>query len=169
MSARQTGNTPEIVLVAAVARNGTIGTSGGLPWHLPADLERFKALTMGHAMVMGRRTFESIGRVLPGRRTIVVTRDPSWQVPDVLVAHSVDEAIALAAGYEDRPGAVMVVGGGEIYRQTLPRADRLEITHVDVDVDGDTTFPHIDPAEWGQIVREQGNGYRFVTYEHSTS
>lgn len=119
---------------------------------------------MGHAMIMGRRTFDSIGRVLPGRRTIVVTRDLSWQLPDVLVAHSVDEAIALAAGDADPSGAIMVVGGGEIYRQTLPRADRLEITHVDSDADGDTVFPPIDPGRWRPMVRVQADGYRFVTY-----
>ncbi len=95
---------PPITLVAAVARNGTIGAAGGLPWHLPADLRRFKALTMGHTMIMGRRTFESIGRVLPGRRTIVITRDPSWQLPGVLVAHSVQQAIELATPGTDGPG-----------------------------------------------------------------
>lgn len=147
-----------ITLVAAVARNGTIGADGGLPWQLPADLKHFKALTMGHTMIMGRRTFESIGRALPGRRTIVITRDPSWDAPGVTRAHSVDEAIALAEG------PVMVVGGGEIYRQTILRADRLEITHVDVDVDGDTRFPDIDAALWQVADREDADGYAFVSY-----
>lgn len=157
-----------ITLVAAVAANGTIGADGGLPWYLPADLKRFRAVTMGHSMIMGRRTFESIGRVLPGRRTIVVTGDREYVVPGALVAHSVDEALAMAV---DDPAAagppisVMVVGGGDIYRQTISRADRLEITHVDRDVDGDTVFPEIDPGHWRESYSEQGDGYRFVTYE----
>jgi dihydrofolate reductase len=176
------GGRPAITLVAAVAGNGTIGADGGLPWHLPADLKRFKALTMGHPMIMGRRTFESIGRVLPGRRTIVVTRDPSWGFPGVTVAHSVRDAIAAAvrdsepsddqpAGAGEsraRPTAVMVVGGGEVYRQTIADADRLEITHVDAEVAGDTTFPDIDPQVWRATVHGEGDGYRFVTYDRRT-
>jgi|GEM_PF-21250 len=157
-----------ITLVAAVARNGTIGSDGGLPWHLPADLQHFKALTMGRCMVMGRRTFESIGRALPGRRTIVVTRDRTWSAAGVAVTHSVPEALDLALGHADRADSgareVMVVGGGEIYRQTIERADRLEITHVDAEVDGDTQFPEIDPAVWHEVAREPGNGFTFVSY-----
>lgn len=157
---------PKITLVAAVARNGTIGADGGLPWRLPADLKRFKALTMGHTMIMGRKTFESIGRALPGRRTIVVTRDRAWDAPETTVAHSVDEAVELAGAMD--PGAadqaVMVVGGGEIYRQTLERADRLEITLVDADVVGDTRFPDIDPTVWHEVEREDADGYSFVSY-----
>jgi len=148
-----------ITLVAAVARNGTIGADGGLPWHLPADLKRFKALTMGHPMVMGRKTFDSIGRALPGRRTIVVTRDPGWNAPGVETVPSV--AAALAAVGDDE---VMVVGGGEIYAQTIGLADRLEITQVDVDVPGDTRFPDIDPAGWQVIERTAAEGYAFVSY-----
>ncbi len=149
-----------VTLVAAVARNGIIGADGGLPWHLPEDLRRFKALTMGHTMIMGRRTYESIGRALPGRATIVVTRDARWTAPHVTVAHSVDEAFALAGPHED----VMVVGGGEIYRQTIHRADRLEITHVDADAVGDTRFPDIDPAIWRLASRQDGSGYWFASY-----
>ena len=151
---------PDITLVAAVARNGTIGADGGLPWRLPADLKRFKALTMGHPMIMGRKTFESIGRALPGRRTIVVTRDHGWTAPDVTVTHSVDQALELSAA----DGPVMVVGGGEIYRQTMHRADRLEITRVDADVVGDTVFPEIDPSIWRETAREDADGYAFVSY-----
>ena len=163
MTAQRPADAPVITLIAAVARNGTIGADGGMPWHLPADLKRFKTLTMGHDMIMGRRTFESIGRALPGRRTIVVTRDRSWQRPDVLVAHSVQEALAMTADSRtDRE--VMVVGGGEIYRQTIDRADRLEITHVELDVAGDTTFPDIDPQCWQPDIQEQGDGFRCVTY-----
>jgi len=155
-------NGPEITLVAAVARNGTIGADGGLPWRLPADLKRFKALTMGHTMIMGRKTFESIGRALPGRRTIVVTRDRSWDAPDVTVAYSVTDAIELAAG--SGASTVMVVGGGEIYRQVMHRADRLEITLVDADVVGDTSFPEVDPSIWQESFREDADGYAFVSY-----
>ncbi|MET0863246.1 MAG: ACT domain-containing protein [Nakamurella sp.] len=149
-----------ITLVAAVARNGTIGADGGLPWHLPADLKRFKALTMGHPMIMGRKTFDSIGRALPGRRTIVVTRDPGWTAPGVQTAPSVPAALAAAGGEE-----IMVVGGGEIYAQTIDLADRLEITQVDMDVAGDTRFPEIDPARWREAGRIAADGYSFVSYQ----
>ncbi len=159
---------PSITLIAAVARNGTIGADGGLPWHLPADLKRFKALTMGHPMIMGRRTYDSIGRALPGRRTIVVTRDAGWSAPGVTVAHSVDEAVDLALDGSDGRAPdhapVLVVGGGDIYRQTIGRADRLELTHVDADVPGDTRFPDIDPARWQEADREDADGYAFVSY-----
>jgi dihydrofolate reductase len=160
---------PVITLIAAVARNGTIGADGGLPWHLPADLKRFKALTMGHPMIMGRRTYDSIGRALPGRRTIVVTRDRDWAAPGVTVAHSVDDAIDLARRGDDPVsgsdgGPVLVVGGGDIYRQTIARADRLELTHVDADVPGDTRFPEVDPAVWRVTGREDAPGYAFVSY-----
>jgi len=149
-------------------------------------MARFKALTLktanddhSNAVIMGRRTYESIGRVLPGRRTIVVTRDRDYQVPGALVVHSVADAIAVAGDVDTStdgsPVQVMVVGGGDIYRQTMARADRLEITHVDADVDGDTVFPEIDPAQWRESRWEQGfsdrvdsdhsYGYRFVTYE----
>ena len=158
---------PRITLVAAVARNGVIGADGGMPWHLPADLRHFKAVTMGHPMVMGRRTFDSIGRALPGRRTIVVTRDRGWSAPGVDVAHSLEDALAAAAD-GDPAQPVMVVGGGEIYRQAMPLADRLEITHVDTDASGDTTFPDIDPAGWREESREPGDGYAFVSYVRST-
>jgi len=159
-----------IVLVAAVARNGVIGADGGLPWHLPADLQHFKAITMGHPMVMGRRTFDSIGRALPGRRTIVVTRDRTWSAAGVEVAHSVDEAIELAtagvAAPENEAGdrIVTVVGGGEIYRQTIDRADRLELTRVDADIVGDTRFPDVDPALWQVTDSVAADGYAFVSY-----
>ena len=155
-----------ITLVAAVSANGIIGADGGLPWRLPEDLRRFKALTLGHPMVMGRRTYDSIGRPLPGRRTIVVTRQTDWSVAGVQTAASVDEALALA-GDGDGGGEVMVVGGGEIYRQTMDRADRLEITHVDAEIDGDTTFPEIDPGRWVVERTETRDGYRFVSYRRA--
>lgn len=154
--------TPPLTLIAAVARNGVIGSGGGLPWHLPDDLRRFKRLTMGAPMIMGRRTFESIGRPLPGRRTVVVTRDPGRSIDGVDIAHSVPDALALLAG-EPR---VSVVGGGQIYRQTIDRAAALEITEVDLDVDGDTTFPAIDENVWQKVSDEPGPGCRYVRYEH---
>ena len=156
-----------IVLVAAVSRNGIIGADGGLPWHLPADLQHFKAITMGHPMVMGRRTFDSIGRALPGRRTIVVTRDPTWSAAGVEVVHSVESAIDLATSGE-AGGPVMVVGGGEIYRQTIDRADRLELTRVDADIVGDTRFPDVDPALWQATETVAADGYAFVSYRRRT-
>jgi dihydrofolate reductase len=158
-----------ITMIAAVARNGTIGADGSLPWHLPEDFRRFKSITMGHTLIMGRRTYESIGRALPGRRTIVITRDEHWQASDADVAHSIDQAIDLAVGYRDAagggaPDSLMVLGGGDIYRQLMPLADRLEITHVDADVPGDTRFPDIDPASWKVAERTSRAGFEFVSY-----
>ena len=155
-----------VTLVAAVARNGVIGAGGTLPWHLPEDLRRFKALTMGHTMIMGRRTYDSIGRALPGRRTIVVTRDTDWRATDVTIAHTVDEALAVAGttGLDAGTPDAMVVGGGEIYRQMMHLADRLEITHVAADAAGDTRFPEIDPAVWQVDSRQDASGYSFVSY-----
>lgn len=155
-----------IAIVAAVARNGVIGRDGGLPWHLPGDLARFKRLTMGHTMVMGRRTFESIGGALPGRTTVVVTRSPDWRPPDgVVVAHSVAEALGVAAVGDD--DVVFVVGGAEVYRQTLDLADVMELTEVDAEPEGDTFFPEVDWAQWTEVARESHSGFSFVTYRRS--
>lgn len=151
---------PTVVLVAAVARNGVIGADGGMPWHIPADLRRFKRITMGHPMVMGRKTFESMG-ALPGRRSIVITRDRGWRADGAEVADSLDTALALAASTDE---LIMVVGGGQIYAQAIDRADRLEITHLDRDAPGDTVFPPIDPARWSVADREDADGLAFVTY-----
>jgi dihydrofolate reductase len=148
-----------VTLVAAVASNGVIGRSGDLAVRIPEDLRRFKALTMGHTLVMGRKTWESIGRALPGRRTIVVTRQPDWSAPGAQVAPSVLAALELASG------EVFVVGGGEIYGQTLDLADRLELTEIEAAPDGDTYFPAFDRAAWLEVLREAGDGYDFVRYE----
>lgn len=134
---------PEIVLVAAMGRNRVIGVDGGMPWHLPADLRHFKAVTLGHPMVMGRRTFESIGRALPGRRNIVLST--TMGVPPAGVEVFDSFARALDTVDDD---SVMVVGGGALYRDTLPRADRLELTLVDAEPDGDTRFPDWNRHEW---------------------
>ncbi|MSP61684.1 MAG: dihydrofolate reductase [Myxococcales bacterium] len=138
-------------LIAALAENRVIGVENRLPWRLPADLARFKRLTMGHCLLMGRKTYESIGRPLPGRTTIVLTRDPAWSVPEgVQVARTVDEALALAGERE-----VFVAGGAEIYRQTLGRADRLYLTILDRSFDGDVRFPEIDLSAWHLTERER--------------
>jgi dihydrofolate reductase len=143
---------PRVSLIAAVARNGAIGALGGLPWRLPSDLKHFKALTMGKPLVMGRKTFESVGRPLPGRDVIVVTREAGWSRPDVRVAHSLEEALALAG---DAP-EVMIGGGGEIYAQALPLASRLYLTEVELAPPADVRFPEIDPAVWREVRREAG-------------
>ena len=135
---------PRITLLVARARDGAIGRGNALPWHLPEDLQHFKATTLGHPIVMGRRTFESIGRPLPGRRTIVVSRDPAWAHPGCERAGSLDEAIALCA---DAP-ELFVVGGAQVYAEAMPLADRLLVTDIELDVDGDAFFPAIDPGAW---------------------
>ncbi len=134
---------PELVLVAAMARKRVIGRSGGMPWHLPADLRHFKALTLGHPVVMGRRTFESIGSALPGRTNIVISRSEQTLPEGVLSATGLDAAIEQAAAEQ-----VMIIGGGEIYRQALPRASRMELTLIAADVDGDTFFPTWKWSDW---------------------
>jgi len=142
-----------VALIAAVAANGIIGRDNRLPWRLPADLLRFKELTLGHALVMGRRTYESIGRPLPGRVTVVLTRAPAFSPPGVLVARSLDEALATAAGAA--PGELFVAGGAEVYAQALPRADRLYLTRVEAAVEGDARFPDFDRALWRLAAEER--------------
>ena len=144
----------DIVIHAAVAENGIIGADGDMPWRLSSDLKRFKAGTMGRPVVMGRKTFESIGKPLPGRLNIVVTRDRTWARDGVETAGSLDDAIRLAtvrarcmAGVDE----IAIIGGGEIYAQAIGRADRLHITHVLAAVEGDTRFPEIDPSVWKAV------------------
>lgn len=148
-----------VTIVAAVARNGVIGRAGGLPWHMPEDLARFKELTMGGTLVMGRRTFESIGRPLPGRRTVVLTRRSGWSAAGVDTAASLPDALEMAG-----EGEVYVVGGAEVYRQALDVADALEITEVDREPDGDTLFPEIPPS-FRLVHREPGEGLAFTRWE----
>ena len=142
----------KLSLIAAMGSNRAIGIDNGLPWRLPADLRRFKALTMGHVLVMGRKTFESVGRPLPGRTTIVVTRRPDYAPPGVEVAHSVEDALERAV----RSGAaeVFIAGGEEIFRQTLDRADRMHLTWIEKDFPGDTFFPEFDESSWRLTERE---------------
>lgn len=151
---------PNVTMIAAVGRNGVIGDGLTMPWHLSEDLKFFKRTTMGHPMVMGRRTFDSMG-ALPGRRSIVVTRQPGWSAPGVEVAHSVPEALALAAD----AAQVFVVGGGEIYRQAMAYAARLLITEVHQSPEGSVTFPRIDPDDWIPTARDEHPGFAWVTYE----
>lgn len=140
----------KLSLIVAMAENGVIGREGALPWHLPADLRRFKTLTMGHPMVMGRKTFESIGRALPGRRSIVVSRNPEWQAEGVETVTSLEQALTLAAAEEE----VFVIGGAEIFALALPRADRLYLTRVHAEIEGDVFFPKLDKSEWRTVSRE---------------
>ena len=158
-----------ITLIVARAQNGVIGRGGTLPWHIPTDLKRFKALTMGTPMIMGRRTFASLPGLLPGRRHIVLTRDPKWSAPGAEVARDQAEALALAGD-----GPVSVIGGAEVFATFLPTADRIELTEVLADIDGDTFLP--DPRAgggWRETARESHEAedgrppYRFVTLERA--
>jgi len=143
--------TPRITLILARARNGVIGAKGGLPWRLPEDLAFFKRTTMGHPIVMGRKTWESIGRPLPGRRSIVVTRDRSFAAAGAEVVHSLDEAIARCSDADE----VFVIGGSQLYAEALPRADRLLLTEIDADFDGDTFLPAPAATQWLEVSRER--------------
>lgn len=147
----------QIAIYVAIAENGVIGRDNGLPWKLSTDLKRFKATTMGKPIIMGRKTWESIGRPLPGRASIVVTRDANFRAEGADVVTSLEDGIRLAAVRgRCMPGAdeACVIGGGEIYRQALAVADRLYVTHVLADVDGDTHFPPIDPSVWEAVSTE---------------
>ena len=154
----------EVFLVVAVAANGVIGRDGAMPWHLPNDLRHFKAMTTGKPMIMGRKTFESLPGLLPGRRHIVLTRDVAWAEDGAEVAHSPEEAIALANAPH-----IAVIGGAEIYRQFLPHADRIEWTEVAAEPEGDTRFPDFDRSAWIEAAREDHPadgrlpGFAFVT------
>ena len=157
---------PRVYLVAAVAANGVIGANGRLPWHLPEDLRHFKSLTLGHPVIMGRRTWESLGRALPGRENIVVTRAPGYQAPGASVAASLDAALALCAG---EPTA-FVIGGGELYAEALAVADGLVLTEIQRDYPGDARFPDYDRSAWRETQRKpqigaDGLRFDFVLYE----
>jgi dihydrofolate reductase len=152
-----------VTLIAAVGRNGVIGADNQMPWHLPEDFAFFKRTTMGHTMVMGRRTFDSIGRVLPGRRTIVVTRQQDWSHPDVETAHSLVDALDLAGPADE----VFICGGGQVYTEAMPFAHRLLITEVDLSPEGDVRFPEIDISDWREVSRQPRDGFAWVAYERS--
>ncbi|MFT5449560.1 MAG: dihydrofolate reductase [Gammaproteobacteria bacterium] len=158
---------PSIALIAALSSNRVIGRDNNLPWRLPQDLKRFKALTMGKAIMMGRRTFESIGRALPGRKNLVVTRNRVFEAPGCRVLADIDAALAAAADCE-----LMVIGGAQIYAQTLSMAQRLHLTWVDAEIEGDAMFPEFDAEQW-QVLSEEAHppderhafAYRFVDYQ----
>lgn len=154
-------------MIAAVARNGVIGNGGELPWTLPGELQRFKETTLGHTLVMGRRTFESIGRPLPGRHTVVMSRNEDWDpgFDGVDVVSSIEGALGAAAAAGR--GEFFVAGGATIYARFLPLADRLILTWVDLEPDGDTYFPSIDWSDWTETERRAGDGYETVTYLRS--
>jgi dihydrofolate reductase len=162
---------PRICLIAALATNRVIGKNNALPWRLPADLKRFKALTMDHPVVMGRKTFESIGRPLPGRRNLVVTRNRGYSAKGCEVVHSLDAAIAACLGTQQ----IFIIGGAELYRESLPRAHCLEFTEIRAEIEGDATFPEFSMSEWQETGREIHSGevgipfrYDFVRYERVT-
>jgi dihydrofolate reductase len=138
---------PLISLIVAMAQNGVIGRDNALPWRLPADLKRFKEFTLGKPILMGRKTFEAIGRPLPGRANLVLTRDRDWRTPGVIPVHSVEEALLQTRTCEE----LVAIGGAEIYRLLLPLARRIYLTHVQADIPGDTYFPAFDPAQWDDI------------------
>lgn len=152
-----------ITLLAAIGHNRVIGRGGALPWHLPADLAHFKATTLGHPLVMGRRTFDAIGRALPGRRTIVITRDHRWRHPDVEVAHSFADALALAGPADE----VFVVGGGQVYAEAMAFAQRMILTEVEQSPVGDTSFPEWAADDWREVSREEHDGFAIAVYERS--
>src|SRR5262245_36404483 len=161
---------PRIYLVAAIARNGVIGANGKLPWHLPEDLRQFKRLTLGHPVIMGRRTWDSLGKALPGRENIVVTRSANRDMPAASVANSVEAAVALCT---DEPLA-FVIGGAGIFAAALPIASGLVLTEIDRDYDGDVYFPEWDRQAWRETQREkhtssEGVPFSFVLYERLDS
>ncbi|MBK9160989.1 MAG: dihydrofolate reductase [Nitrosomonadales bacterium] len=158
---------PKISILVAMARNRIIGVNNTLPWRCPEDLKHFKTLTMGHHMIMGRKTFDSIGKPLPGRTTVVVTRNADLAIEGCLMAHSLEHAITACAGDEE----IFIVGGAQLYAQALPLADTLYITEIQQDVAGDAWFPAFDRSEWRETSRETRRQetpepleYHFATY-----
>lgn len=147
------GDRPRITLVVAVAENGVIGRDGGMPWHLPADLARFKRVTLGHPVLMGRRTHESIGRPLPGRLNLVLSSDRGYRADGCRTVGSIAEAVRIAT--DTGAGELMVIGGGGVYALAMPAADRILLTRVNAAPEGDTHFPEIDAADWQEVHREE--------------
>ncbi len=160
---------PGLSLIAALASNGVIGRDNGMPWHLPEDLKRFRALTMGHPIIMGRKTWDGLGRPLPGRTSIVVSRQAGLDLPGAIAVASLDEAVAAAARAEGGDHA-FVIGGAQLYALALPRVDRLLLTEIADAFDGDTRFPDFDRSQWAETARTEavsaaGLRYAFVDYD----
>ncbi|MDP1537456.1 MAG: dihydrofolate reductase [Burkholderiales bacterium] len=141
---QKTTSKSRLSLIVAMAKNRVIGADGKIPWHLPNELQLFKSVTMGHHIIMGRKTWESINRLLPGRTTVIVTRQHDFKVPGALVVHTLEQAIAQCAGDSE----VFIIGGGELYRAAMPLADRIYLTVVDAEPVGDTRMPEFDPTQW---------------------
>ncbi|MBZ4200624.1 MAG: dihydrofolate reductase [Methylotenera sp.] len=153
-------------LIVALAKNRVIGLNNTLPWHLPEDLKRFRALTTGHHIIMGRKTYESLGRLLPDRTTVIVTRNPNYQVEGALIAHSLEQAVALCAGDEE----AFLIGGAELYQAGLNLAKKMYVTEIDMEVVGDAYFPEFDLSQWQESARvahtsAQGLAFSYLSYQ----
>ena len=166
---------PHFSILVAMAKNRVIGRNNALPWQLSPDLKRFKQLTMGHHIVMGRKTYESIGRLLPGRTSVIVTRQPDYQVPGAIVAGSIAEALKVCSEGKEMDQESFVIGGAEIYQQALGLCQRMYVTEIQQEFDGDALFPEFDPQEWREISREKhrldeddGLEYHFVVLDRKT-
>jgi len=156
-----------VTLIVACARGGVIGRDNALPWRLPEDLRHFKATTLGHVLIMGRRTFESIGRPLPGRVTIVVTRNAAWRADGCLTANSLEAALELA--HAENRGEIFIAGGADVYRQAMPFAARLLVTAIEIDVQGDAHFPPIEASQWrvqSTLDQQGANGLRYAIVDY---
>jgi dihydrofolate reductase len=160
--------TPRVSLIVAMAKNRVIGANNKIPWHLPNELKLFKSLTMGHHIVMGRKTYESIDRLLPGRTTVIVTRQPDYRVDGAIIAHSIPQALEACDGDDE----IFVIGGAHLFRETLPIADRLYLTVVDAEPEGDTFMPELDLSAWRETSSQafvadekHGHAYRFSIYD----
>ncbi len=161
---------PIISLIAAMAKNRVIGKDNKMPWHLPADLKHFKSVTMSKPIVMGRKTFESIGRPLPGRENVIISRNKNYAVDGCIVVHSIEDALTLLADYEE----IMIIGGGFLYSQIIEQADKLYLTYIDLEIDGDTQFPefeHLNLIEMNRAKHQKDEknsyNYQFVDYQVS--
>ncbi len=152
-----------VSIIVAMAENNVIGRDMDLPWHISADLKRFKALTMGHHIVMGRKTYESIGRLLPGRTTVIITRQENYQVEGAVVVHSLEEAQAVASADSE----LFIIGGGQIYELALSSADKLHVTRVHTEVDGDTRFPHVQWDDWTLVNTERHSADEKNDYDYT--
>lgn len=153
-------------VIVALAKNRVIGLNNTLPWHLPEDLKRFKQLTMGHHIIMGRKTFESLGRLLPGRQTVIVTRNPDYKVDGAIVVHSLEQAMSVSSADSE----AFLIGGAELYQQSLPLAKRLYLTMIDAEFEGDAYFPEIELDHWDlleqqDLISQQGWAFHYLSYQ----